>query len=153
MKRSALCLTILLSVVFLSTVLIPFAWAPPQEKPEKLSITGVKWSSGTFYVGLNAQFGVAQAGDNAGFLIVTTLDITTVDGLHIVTLSDKRGVVRLVTMTEPAPGEPVPIEGPKIDWKPEKPYGTVFVNVTVELKTSGGSTIGTPTTGVWKAEI
>jgi hypothetical protein len=136
-----------LVVFFLSSVLITPAWAPPKEKPEKLTIgtIGYHAPASAFYVYLTAQFGIAQAGDHADFIIVTTLDVTSEAGDTIAKLFYKQGIVRLATPTAPVPGEPVPIAGPSLEWKPDKEYLKVIVRATVELQTSSGNTIGTTT--------
>ena len=153
MKRSAVCVAILLAAVLLSSVLAPSAFAPPNDKPEKLNITGTKWNPPMFTVSLTAQYGIAQAADHSGFFMVTTLEITTVSGDPIVTLYDKRGIVRLLTPSAPVPGEPVPIEGPSFTWKPDKPYGKAYATVTVQLHNSNGNPMGIATTEVVGIEI
>jgi hypothetical protein len=146
MKHSALCLTLLLVVVFLSSVLITPAWAPPNEKPEKLTIGTIGYHppAQAFYVYLTAQFGIAQAGDHVDFMIATTL-VVTWNG-NTITLTDEMPLLRAVTPTIPEPGAPVPLALVSIDW--DRIGGTVTGNVAVDVTTQivnkVGNTIGPP---------
>jgi hypothetical protein len=69
-------------------VRVPPLYAPQREKPEKLSIDGLTWNSTAqgFLVELSALFGIATAGEGAGFSLSTLVVIFDLDGNPIVVL-------------------------------------------------------------------
>jgi len=66
-------------------VAVPRLYAPQREKPEKISIDNVTWNSQAqgFLVELSALFGIATAGENAGFSLSTLAVIFDLDGNQI----------------------------------------------------------------------
>jgi hypothetical protein len=147
MKHSALCLTLLLVVVFLSSVLITPAWAPPNEKPEKLSFGTISYNTPAqaFSVYLLAQFGIAQAGDHVDFTIVGTIKVTALNG-NTYTLNGSTPLYRLATPTVPVPGDPVKVGGLFIPWDRDggTVTGDVVVEITAQIVNKVGNTIGPP---------
>lgn len=77
-----------LAIACMAAALVMIVWVPPlyapppREKPEKLSIDGLTWNSTAqgFLVELSALFGIATAGEGAGFSLSTLVVIFNLDG-------------------------------------------------------------------------
>jgi hypothetical protein len=80
-KLAMACMVATLVVV----VAVPPLYAPQRDKPEKISIDNVTWNSQAqgFLVELSALFGIATAGENAGFSLSTLAMIFDLDGNQI----------------------------------------------------------------------
>ena len=148
MKHSSVCLTICVALVLVCSILITPAWAPPENKPEKISVTSIKWDPGKswFVTGLSAQFGVAQAGEHTDFIIYLNFEMQAQDKPLADKLGDK--VALKSAVADPVPGQPVPLAPAYSPWTPGKDWYGLKVNVTVtaELRTANENIVGTSVT-------
>ncbi len=141
MRIRALWLKSVLAALVLLAALLTFpgpAHAPAPEKAEKLSIDTVTWDEGgqEFKVALSCKFGMATAGEHAGFTTSTSLELGPEAGGQLL-----GPVVNPVKPKESKPDDdgyvkidPTPIPWDRMGGTYE---GTTTVNVTVELKTPG----------------
>ncbi len=98
-------------------VLAPAAWAPQSGgKPEKGKVGTPAWITGSdlFSVPISVKFGVATAGENAGFTIVTSLTVTIPS--KTIPLPPVVTPVQKVPNVAPDTDGMVPIVPPQVPW-------------------------------------
>ena len=142
-KFSLITMAVMIGLTLAST-----AVQAPEQQPEKLNISGSGYDSATqsFFIEISAQFGIARAGERAGFTIETTLIITDLSGNQLARLTQEDPVRMQRGTPAPPRNGMVPLEPIDIPWDREGGTltGTVIVSGSIELINPGGETISNP---------
>jgi len=106
--KSYWAIPFLATILILGTLVVQDVYAPPPQKPEKLSIESLSWDgkSQEFLIEYLVQFGIAKAGDNANFRIFTTLTIVDEGNSFTESAGDRIELEPLAT----SPDSPVAIQ-------------------------------------------
>jgi hypothetical protein len=112
---------------------------PDNDKPEKIVLTGTKYSDNQFTVELEASFGIATAGANASFQISTTLVVADANGNELARLQGNSAVQK--QRDDGSPGGVVALVPQVIPWTGRTYTGEARVSTSSELQTNG-STVG-----------
>ena len=140
-KFSLFAMAVMIGLTFASTTV----QAPAGDK---LSVDDNDWdsASSSFVIEISTSFGIARAGERAGFTIETTLIITDSGGNQLARLTQEDPVRMQRGTPAPPRNGMVPLEPIEIPWDRNGGTltGTVLVESSIELINPGGQTISNP---------
>ncbi len=136
-------MSISLVLVLTLVAIAPASLAKP-EKDSKIKVESVTWDKGTqeFVVEMSCKFGLANAGDHAGFLISAELQIQTDDNYY--TLDSKDNPIHMQQGAEKGKNGYIEIEPKHIPWDRNggSEEGKGIVTVIAGFKNPKGRNIG-----------
>jgi len=132
----------IIALMLLLLVNVPMVLAP-EDKAEKLRVNGNDWDRDgqQFVVSMSCKFGIATAGERAGFSLRVTVDITA-DGK---TYSEKgvNGISKVEDASKDQDGY-IAVEPTKIAWDRGGFTGDAGVTTSIQLVGPSGNEIGDP---------
>ena len=139
--------TIAAIVLSFALLLSLFTMGPAPDKTGKLRHDDTSWDrdAGQFVVSMSCKFGIATAGEHAGFTARTTLVINT--GGDPLTVTSETAIQKAEGAQKGADGY-IAIEPTNIQWDRGGFAGTASVETSIELVNPSGNVMGDAVTSV-----